>query len=559
MRLVRRLIAALVIIIAVLLLFAPPLIGIGIEKFVDSGLFFGGMQNNKIEVTDYKKGWFGSDVTFRVKIGDPDLRQLIEMLGVSDADLPNPIELTMKGHIQHGPVFYLPVNHLPTVFGLAVITRQLIIPPTQRKLFSTIGIDESVVRADQTYLSFTGKFLNSFELVNFRLPTPGGAQINFALLQGDIWNWPFSQKMKGRASIFNFSISDSSTSILLPSAALQFDLQKDANGLWVGSQKISLPKIFVGDQGIELVDVNGIEFDSLINESSGLIEANKQFTIDKFQLDNSAIGPFHLEMSAHRLNAQAIADLINTYQYIKLHGEMYESQLQQKMLSLLPNVVTSGTSVQLNKFEITTPSGQLHMNGKLNWPAENFSTPDNVADLLDASRLQASLRIAVPVVDELIKFISQLTYPYQIPEEERQAIVDLRDTIRLTALETEDQILYLMNTNALSNQDGKALLKMVQKRVPMSDYFDQVKNLVLSKIITRDTSYLLDWQYSILSSQSKLMKQILEQYNDATNQQLHMELENLIKQGFIIKDKDDFIFSLTREEGVVKLNGHALK
>lgn len=555
----RQLVFIGIAIILAILVFIPPLIGIGLQKFVGNQLFFSGLQNqNTISISDYHRGWFSSDVKFRVKITDPDLRQLLIKIGIKQENIPNNIELMMLGHIQHGPIFYLPIPNLSTIFGLAVMDRKLIIPKEQQTFFSSVGLNEHSLRSNLTYLSFIGKFLDYFELSNYYLPTAGGTNIRFQDLQGSIWHWPFSQRIKGKVSLFNFSIRDSSSSLLLPNTTFQFDVKKDVNGLWIGNQSLSLAEIIVGDSGNELFDLNGIKLNTNITEHSGLLNAEKKFTIEKFNSDYEPIGSFYLKMSINRLNAKAISDLVDAYQDIARNGELYESQLKQKMLLIIPRILNPGTSINLDRLDIITPEGQLQMNANLSWPRENFSV-NNLDDLLQTANLKASVSIATSLTDQFISYIAKQIYIYQLETGDLERLVEMRDNIHTTRKQNLSEILYLTQTNQIEEQNAAELKKLINKKASKEDYFDKVKKLVFDRKISLETSYLLDWQYGFLSDQRNLMTQNLQHYQDELNRQLHANLNEYIKQGIVKQDNKNYSVSVIRENGVVKVNGHTLQ
>lgn len=557
MRMMRGVLASIIVVIAIVVVFLPPLIGLALQKWIDVGRFIPGMQKSFIRVADYKRGWFSSDATSVIKISDTNLRNILLELGASVQDLPDSVELVIVQHIQHGPIFYR--HSFPNLLGFAAIDHKLVIPQNEQAFFAKLNITDSILRSSQTVLGFTGKFNTTFEIKNYNMVVPNAAlEARFEVIKANISQWLFSDRLKGKIVFDNFYLKSDASSVVLPRAAIRFDLHKDRNGLWVGSHKLSLSQIIFRDAVNGSYEADDVDTTGDVSELSDLLTAKKDVVVKNVQYKDQVFGPFLLQVSADRLNAEAIANLIAAYKDIREHGELYESQLRQKMFFILPNVVSPGASIRIDKLQVNTPDGLLQLQAKLAWPRENFIAPDNMQDLMQSSKLQASLRISTALLDRMISIASKLTYLYQVPPEDRGALVELNNNIRLMTQQNTNAILDLVQTNELSEEDSLGLLTLARNNVPYEEYEQQVRTLLFARKINRETMYLLDWLYAELSSQQTMLDQGLQRYEIAVEKQLHSQLDQLLKMGYVVQNKDDYYVALVREEGVFKVNGKVI-
>lgn len=559
MRIFRRVMLVSIILIATILIAAPPIIGLVFQNAVDMKMSFLGLQKKAdVKVISYHRGWFSSDVVSSIKFMDADVRAVLQQLGVASENIPEPLELVFVQHIQHGPVFYVKKKAL-TWFGLIAIDRKLQVAPNQEKLFAKFGITDSLVRIDQTLLSLTGKCLTHINIGNYYFTFPNGIRAGFSSLQSNVWLSSFAPRVKGDVTVNTLTLDDEAMSVLLPYGNIQFDLQKDRQGLWIGSQSLSLSEIVARDEDSQLFALNDIQINGLTDESAGLIDVRKKVSLKKMQLDSQQLGPFYLQVSINRLNAQAIANVIEAYQEISQQGELYESQLHQKMLDLLPDVIAPGASIQLDKLNVTTPSGQLQLSGKVAWPRKNFSQDNSVTDLVQAAAVQASVRLSTQLANDIIMLMAKMSYLYQIPPEEREVLMDVQDEVRFLKQQNQAVIRTFVVSGQLSKEDGAYLLAMIRQNVSLEDFASEVKKLFLTRRIPREQTYLLDWQYSALNDQATILQARLQRFQDAVAEQIHAQLDAFVKLGYIVQEQGDYVLRMKRENGVMQLGGREIK
>jgi hypothetical protein len=221
-------------------------------------------------------------------------------------------------------------------------------------------------------------------------------------------------------------------------------------------------------------------------------------------------------------------------------------------------VVSPGASVQVDKLDVVTPSGLLQMNAKVSWPIANFVAPDDVSDMLQSSHITASLRISTALTNDIIGLISKLIYLYQIPDEDKIGLVELKHNVLFLSNINRSVIGDLVDEQAISKEDADELDMLVQYNASYDDYFETVKRLLFNRKIALSAAYFLDWQYSMYSEQSDSLDKELSHFEDATTQQIRFDLNNFINKGYIEEEKDDYVVNLVRDNGILKLNGHTV-
>ncbi|GEM_PF-5772559 len=552
MRFLIKLLIVLLILFGVSAICLPPLVGLGIQKYAAYTSF---LNNGDIQVIDYQRNWYTSDVTFRVKLINQDLATSLEQFGVPKNNLPNNLQVIVKAHILHGPIFSEP-SRAPFRWGWAFIDRKMIIPPESQSLFAQYGFNDSTIKMSQSYIDLLGRYEDSFEVGNVFLALPNNARMSVGDASGSFWHWPLSTRFQGLAKVNNFSLENDMTHLAMSRGVFSFDMKKDPSGLWIGSQTVSVPDLTLRDQNNQTILINGLNMNGFLDVNAvGLLGGERQFSIQQISINNQVIGPFQMDLDVNKLNAKAISNLVSVYEETLRTGEMYESQLKDKFMAAIPAIVTPGAYLRLKKLDLLTPQGSLHAFARIYWPAEKFTRPDNLLDLLQTGQVQATVRISKTLAEVLIRFFGDVTYIYQIPPDQRSALVALQDAVRMNTEQNTFLIMELIDEKEIDKSYGLDLLSLVKNAAPMADYFDYVKALLMQRKISLEVSYLLDWQYMTLVQQFDIFSQNLQHSKELIEAEMHASLDNFLKQGYVTQNQTEYLISISREGGVVKING----
>lgn len=555
MRRIKKIAITFVTLLIVLVVFAPPLLGVAMQKLTYRYL---SASDLPIDILTYERGWFSSKVSARIRVPELKVHQFLIKMGFL-VDAPVPLELTMKGHVWHGPILYNNGLRLSQLFGLAAIDRKIFVPAEQKNVFALLGLDDAVLKSNYSYISFLGNFSEHFELVNYLAVSPVGTSLRFSSFKGKVSFNPLSNRVKGNITIENLAMSDNDFVVYMPTATTQFNLKKDSSGLWIGNKTFSLPDVIGRDTTTKLFEINGVAGSGSLQQTKGLMNLAVSFNVKKLEWEDEIYGPLDLQISADGLGMQSILDFVTVYQQIAQRGEMYEGQLEQKMTTMLASSFLPGASIQINTLKLDAPKGNVTAALQVVWPEQFPSSPERLSDLIQFSNLKGDIRIARSLVDQLIDVLSDFNYPDQIQPNQRDKLIYLQDSVRIGTEQNVYLIIALIQGNAIPREDGVMLLTMIRNGVPVESYVEEVQKLFLTKKVAPDTSYFLVWQYASLHAIADEFNQLIHNYKDAAKTDMQHWINDFVKQGFIAQDDKDYTVSILRENEALKLNGKEMK
>lgn len=537
-------IAILVLVVAIILVFSPMVTGNYFERKYQQILGF--YHNNKqvdITLIQYKRGWFHSQAILSVKL-----------LELSSSD-EIPKEYVIDQYIQHGPIIYYYTGSIPSIFGLGAIHNSVRITPEIKKLFAKYHLNSNFAEINDDLITFNGNCYKHIKLgALYAIYPESDVHIQIDGMEGELWLSPVEERISGSLKLQKLSIADNQASIMIPNVELQFDQHEDMQRFWLGNNTLVIPEITWQEIGKTAIKINGINFNGFADENAGLLNGSRQFDVTKIHIDDTQIGPFHLQLSVNKLNAQAILDMIEAYQEISQRGELYQSQLQQKLYMMLPNVINQGSTIKLDGFDLTTPEGVLQMNGKLAWNMNTASIPDNVAELIQSANAQINLRVSKALIDRWIEIVSHLPFFNQTNSALQKAYKDEKNDIYQAMQQNNEIFVGLISQGLITDKDALNLLVLQKQMVSLDEYNQAVRQLLLDKSISLETSHLLSLLYTQVQAPAMKLAKLLEQNRETTQSNMHAQIANMIKAGYIKQENNDYIMTLSQDVGGVKIN-----
>lgn len=549
-----RKIAWIACFILTVLMVSPLVIGIYFKHYyykladlygADSGIHF--------TINQYKKGWFSSDATVTLQVTEPHYVKMLEFLEVKNI----PKKYIINQHIQHGPFFYSALKGISSRFGFAAIHNQLQITKETKQFLEILGINPELLQIGNDLVTFGGNYFKHVDLsLNFLFP---GSEIHLKLkhLVADMWTWPFQKHLTGKLSIEDLIVEDQYNSVSIPKLTFQFDQDNDTGSFWMGKQALHVPEIVWFESGKKSVSISDVNFKGFFEEISGVLVGNRQIDIHRMQFNNYEIGPLHLQVSIDKLNKKAIADMFSAYQQILQRGELYQYQLQQKMYMMLPSVIEPGSTIKLDAFNVTTPEGKLHMNGKIVWNLESTLLPEDLSELLRAANANLDLRISKELIDKWIYLISDLPL-LQSTADLQKFYTDARRQTYFAMQQNSLSMIQLVNEQSLPEKYALNLMDLQNEMIPLDEYNQEIQKLVLNKTISLDTSYKLSLLYTMVKMPLTLFKLAIKENQEATRQGLQGQLLEWLKDGYIKQDEEDYVVSILQEKSGIKVNEKSL-
>jgi uncharacterized protein YdgA (DUF945 family) len=316
--------------VLVVILFASPvLIGLYVQRHYQSILdVYSSTKQLNVKLEHYHRGWFHSDATLRVEILDPNL---VAYLNLPDKTATSQFKfLLVDQSIQHGPIFYYNLKDLPYFMGLVAIQNML--------RHSTEMNNVMHIKKDLDYVSFRGNYHKYIKIDSVNLIYPStDFNIRLDKFETSLWISTKQKKFQGEIILQGGQVHNADVMILIPELKMQFDHDKS---LWFGNDRVSIPSLSLIENGNTTLSMAGLQFKSLSEDIEGKLKANKDILVHQIKLGDYLVGPFHVDISVNKVNLQALNSMIDAYQVIKERGELYESQLMQKMMMLLPDIFT---------------------------------------------------------------------------------------------------------------------------------------------------------------------------------------------------------------------------
>ncbi|EKD55482.1 MAG: hypothetical protein ACD_60C00005G0009 [uncultured bacterium] len=163
----RKFISGFVILLMAVLVTAPFILGIFIQKKYPTLLSFYNLRDDvEVNVVDYQRNWFSSDVTLKVIVkNDDDLQETLKSLHAATTRFPPRYQFMVQQHIQHGPLIYWDSQHFPSIFGLAAIRNNVILSEDARNLLTALGIDEIKELSQYDFITYRGNYFNQIDLI----------------------------------------------------------------------------------------------------------------------------------------------------------------------------------------------------------------------------------------------------------------------------------------------------------------------------------------------------------------------------------------------------------
>jgi len=529
-----RKLAGIIIVILLILLLFPWALGLHIAKRYSSLLNVYRASGFDVQVVEYQRGWFSSHAKIILTIQQSDIKNFLNGFGLKN-------QYEFEENIQHGPIIYRPLHGLSTLFGLVSIAHQL--------------KDSHIEIGD--FIGFTGCHLNQIQINSIDLPIPNSLiQVKLHRGLSHIWITDDLQKMKGELRLEDFQLADDVITITMPHVKFTFD-QHDPNYHYLlGKNKLSIPHLeWTETSGRSLVLTKLIS-SGFIEENKGALSLNRKLNFDEMKMEDDHFGPVKFELTAEKLDVDSIKNVFDSYVDIEQNGELYESQLQQKMLMLLPTIVMEDTVIKFNDFDITTPKGKFSLEGMMQWKED--SSPDDISDLLQSSNANVNLKISKKLAESWIHVAARMPYFNQASDELDTAYWDARQTMQQNMRMNAFLIASMTTDGTLMDEDALNLLELQKDNVTLDSYQQYLQKLYLNRNILRETNYRLFLGYLEVVRPMQQLLDILQKQKDETLQSMHLQWQDWIKAGYIKENGDTYQISLIQNDGKLVVSGKAL-
>lgn len=462
-----------------------------------------------ITMTHYHRRWFSSNAELHIRFLDPGMTRI----GAENGK--NPVfEITVNQTIMHGPVFYRDASYLPSFFGWVSIDNVIQLSPDMQKWMQ---FSQAIYFRNIDVLTLSGNYFSYFSLPAFML-TQADSDLHFNFndgLTGKIWLRSDMQHVRGELSMKDFVITD--------------------------------------EEGVA-THLSDFTASSFIDESAKKLHGTTQIDIKKLMLGEQETGPLHIEFDVSDLEAGALADLITAYKTIFTQGELYQSQLQQKISTMVPQIFSKTSEIRLAALNLQSATGQLEASGSLSWPGLGVPSA-NIGELWDDATGEANVEISKSLVDTALNYMAQLPNFRSFSPEKRRELLDLEKSYEAANQRNYLFIVSLVNSNQLKEEVALELLALQKHTVPVAEYFSALKTLFLNSAISREMSYTLFWQYLAVREKVSLFEQLFAVDQQSVKSRLRTQFDQWVKEGYIKQERGHYKMTIQKENGAIRLNG----
>ncbi len=394
-----RLLLALLITLAVIVLVSPGIVGRLAEKSVEESLNFAASENDGVVVTteSFDRGWFTSEGRHRIELREGAVRALFEN-GADEQDRAP--SLIIDTHIDHG---LLPVTSMSRDSGTlkpslasAVSTMQL--DPGNGELFDIPGKIYSEV-------SLTGETASRFVL------EPGSRKLDdqTAEWQGadvTVHTNPAAGSVAVKGDILPWAVlSDSSGndrgSIQLGRITIEGDQKKSQYGLGIGGVQLEVGTLDIqGNYG------TAAGFSKLSLDASSEIDGNRVNAVSKLDISGIKTPVFGdidlaVDIVLNRLDAASAYKIAQT-----LRNAQPSAYPEDALADMYPSIeadvqklLAAGLEMRFEQLDVTLPAGQVTTKLRFDLPASDPAAEFSWSGLLLALNASAEIRLPVELFE----------------------------------------------------------------------------------------------------------------------------------------------------------------
>lgn len=525
---------------------------------------------SKINLVEYHLGWMSSDAKTSVELKDP-------IQGT-------PIIITITQHIMHGPLVHDLNNHWN--LAQAQIQSHFLLPDSFNNLLfgPDVKTHAAIIQID-TLATFRDEYYNQISMPAINLQLPNGSKLTWQGLTGDSYLQLENHKIYHTEAAINFggvTLQTIAGTLTSQNILIQYDVTRNAIGLMDGSYAVSSPGFAVTSMKGN-IDIEEISFkDSFSVDNNNFFNNQTEFSLKNLNLPEFRLNSMNIQINENNLSAEGVLNYINTIYQLKEKSYMIPPDQIQ---ALFTKLITTKTTLNENA-ALVTAFGSFVSDGQVYWP--------NPVQTFDEAVNNANFKINVRISASLINHMIDIAAVKQ-HEEVAKSHPEL--------LSGDDAAINLIDQwgkqNLISDSASISLKDLVKMHLSTKDFATNVDEFILRKDIPTNLATELKMQYakikiadphlnattgnakpqsaanmqpitnSTAATHTSSMADVSETADDSqtTNQtsttqtqialtaKMKKQIDDLVKQGYLKQDKDDYITTITRENGVIKING----
>ncbi|MDR3477463.1 MAG: DUF945 family protein [Gammaproteobacteria bacterium] len=552
MRRANKFILSFVSVLGVLAFVAPFIMGVAIKHSFNRLVAFSNSEGNiKIEVKEYKRGWFYSNAILSMTVVRPELHKLSTMLSEKGDLFPQSMTFTLQEHINHGPILiHLDPSHFVS-FHMAFVNTNVHLSSELAKFVRPLDLNKPIFNM-QSIITFSGTLLQRIEMSPILMTFPDGeSTIQFDGLISDMMVRPYINNIMGSVKTSKIQLVSHGIVIESPMIMSSFNSQLLPSGFWVGHTKFSTSEISAHDATGKSLAFVGMDVKNVLKEVSGLLYGVKEFTIKSIQMNSQEIGSISLNLSADGLNAQGVSLFLAGYKNFLQEDNVAGGEVRQQFLQAIPKMIHPGADIKVANLQVKTPDGDLAFSGSVSWPENLRTLPQTVGEILQLTNAKSDMRVSIPLAKELSGLGVDLFYMRYASPSFAPGTKAAEDAVDEEKRQNALTMAVLMQDDQLSRDAGKALLKLQSDNVSKETYANALDEMLKNKKVSTSGLRILksayrDVVYVSLSPSER---------RDLLQQEFLNKLDGWAKAGYLKQEKEAYVVSLDYKNSVLRANG----
>lgn len=496
--------------------------------------------NNDLQIVEYQTGWLSSTVKLHIQASKG-------------------LYLIVVEKISHGPILRNAKGNLI----VAAAEMQSSYSLNDRFINALLaGVTNDAILKTNMTAHYNGDVYGTINMPMFDYKTPNGVgHLNWQGLNGTFYfninNNYFSHK-KTDITIggFNAEFQNPETAQSQRYTTQPILIKVDTNitplGLWVGTSSISTTGLadyrnneVTNSLANLLVDANvSVQddkfYDMTYRFKSGAIHLNK-FSF----LNISSLG---FVLTLNNFDAVALMEVGKQYRTILTKGAPLNGGDKEQMLMLLAKTITSTSKIQ-NDFTGITTLGALQTNLMITWPAgaQGLTT---VAELAKVTKGALKFKIAVPLATELAnQYFAQYVPAAAAPVPTASSQPTTPDQ------QFDDLIGQLVQDGQLTTNVALQVMQMQSDSSTMDEFITKLNTLGLD---AQTATVVIEKARVVEAAKLQAASMPPQPVAQPGVTAGGAVLDQWLKQGYLIQDKNDYVSEITLENGEVKINGKSI-
>lgn len=500
----------------------------------------------KVSVLEYHVGWLTSHIRVNVIPTSPDT---------------GPVEINLDETITHGPIIF-DMKQNKFMFAMASIESNMHLPMRVETLLLGKKPSQGILNI-YCIADFNGNWKSYFQMPALNMQFSSSGNIAWQGLTGDSNMRTDNGHISTVQSNFNIGAISATTPIGLQLNTKPISITYDGTfhpiGLWVGNFNVSVPNLSWVNSTGKNINIENLKITTKNDiTSTNLYNGIETLSITKLELpgnDISSVSPANITLEENNFSAKGIVGLGNYLRKVKPSDISNNNDLRNQILALASKITTS-TSTLTGDASFNTSLGAFALNGKI----YGFtSTPAaSLNDILKNSHMQIDLKVAVPLANKLLESYFQTltsrinTRSSSIPSMPMPPELTTTQPIDQAGIELfNEKIAGLMKQGKLSLTTSMQIMTLRGQNLTPDQFSAGLSNLKLPGDMVMQITTI--YEQSLQTKQNTTATPITTSADKTKD-----IISQWLKKGYLIQNQNDYVVSITRDDGVIKINGNTI-